>query len=171
MCIYLQEFKPSGFLTTLICKRISSRALNGDASRSRTLIALSSEDHVVVRTKLLSVLGPGIEVVLDSDGTTNALASPNRPVLLEGSSAVNGRLVGAGGLEDVVCATVRGDGTLLLSSRRGVVRAVGLDDVVLDERVASPSVKRDVGVYIGGVPGARVLDYLVRRTGVPSESQ
>ena len=122
-----------------------------------------------MRTKLLSVLGPGIEVVLDGDGTTDALASPDRPVLLESSSAVNGRLVGAGGLEDVVCATVSGNGTLLLSSRRGVVRAVGLDDVVLDERVASPSVKRDVGVYVGSVPGTRVLDHLIRRAGVPNE--
>ena len=94
-----------------------------------------------MRTKLLSVLGPSIEVVLDSNSTANTLASPDRPELLEGSSTIDGGLVGASSLENVVCAAVRSDGTLLLSSRRGVVGAVGLDDVVLNQRVARPSVQ------------------------------
>lgn len=119
VCVYVQEFWPRGLFDTLKSHR--SRTLNSDASRARALVTLSSEDLVVVRTKLLSVLGPSIEVVLDSDSTTDTLASPNRPELLEGSSAVDRRLVGAGSLEDVVCTAVRGDGALLLSSRRGVV--------------------------------------------------
>ena len=121
-----------------------------------------------MRTKVLTKLGPSIEVVLkfqllalrqsfvldleftylDSNATTNALIPPHTPKLLESSRAIDGRLVGTRSLQDVVCAAVRLDGTLLLSSRRGVVGAIGLNDVVLDERVAGPAVERNVRVYV-----------------------
>jgi hypothetical protein len=105
-------------------------------------------------------------VVLNRNRAANALASSHRPELLEGGSAIDGRLVCAGSLEDVVGTTVAGDGALLLSSRRGVVRAVRLDDVVFDEGVAGPAVEGDVGVYVCGVPGAGVVYYALR-AGVP----
>ena len=56
---------------------------------------------------------------------------------------------------------------LLLSSRSGVVGAVSLDDVVLNKRVAGPSVERDVGVDVLGVPSAAVGDY-AGGSGVPA---
>lgn len=103
---------------------------------------------------------------LDSNATTNALITAHTPKLLERSRAINRRLVRASSLKDVVCAAVGLDGTLLLSSRRGVVGSVGFDNVVLDERVAGPAVERNVRVYVLGVPGAAVL-YDALGAGVP----
>jgi hypothetical protein len=142
------------------------RTLNSDTSTPTASVPLGSQNLVVVRTKLLSILGPSIKVVLNGNGTPNTLASPHTPELLERRRSVDGRLVGAGGLEDVVGAAVRGDRALLLSSRGGVVGAVGLDDVVFDERVACPAVERDIGVYTACIPGAVVV-YYAFRAGVP----
>lgn len=93
---------------------------------------------------------------LDGNGAANTLGTANRPELLEGGSTVNGWLVVTGRLENVVCAAVRVDGTLLLSSRRGVVGAVSLDNVVLDERVAGPAIQRNVRVNVLRIPGTAV---------------
>lgn len=93
---------------------------------------------------------------LDGNGATDTLGTADGPELLKGSSTVDGWLVVTGSLENVVCAAVRVDGALLLSSRRGVVGAVGLDNVVLDERVAGPAIQRNVRVYVLRVPGTAV---------------
>jgi len=93
-----------------------------------------------------------------ADGTSGVLLwVADRPELLEGLSSINGRLVDAGGLQDVIGSTVASHGSLPAGSRAGVVRAVGLDDVVLDEWVASPSVDSEVAVTVGLVC-ARVVD-------------
>lgn len=73
-------------------------------------------------------------------------------------SAIDGGLVGARRLQDIVCAAINGNRALLLSSRGGVIRAIRLDDVVLDKRVARPSVERDVAVDALCVPGTGVGD-------------
>lgn len=54
---------------------------------------------------------------LDCDGTADALLTADGPELLECSGVVDGGLVVAGGLQDIVCAIVDCDGTLDLSSR------------------------------------------------------
>jgi hypothetical protein len=77
-----------------------------------------------------------------------ALVLTNRPILLKGPGAINGWLVGAGRLSDLVGRAVRGDGTLVLGLRRGVVGTEVLNDVVLDERVAGPTVDGKVGVAV-----------------------
>lgn len=107
-------------------------------------------------TYLLAILLPRIEMSLDGDGSTNALLLADRPVLLKGRGAINGWLIVAGGLEDIIGAAIGGDAALLLCGRAGVVAAVCLDDVVLDERVAGPSVQGDVAVDVGSVPCAVV---------------
>jgi hypothetical protein len=98
---------------------------------------------------------------------TNTLLLPNGPELLEGGCSVDRRLVSACGLEDVVGAAVSGNGTLLLSSRTGVVRAIGFDNVVFDQGVAGPAVQRNVRVDVAGVPGARV-GHVADTAGVPA---
>lgn len=102
---------------------------------------------------------------LHVDGAGRALVLTNRPVLLKGPGAVDGRLVGAGGLGNLVRGAVRGDGALVLRLRRRVVRAKVLDDVVLDERVAGPAVDGEVRVAVGVVlarVGDGALSVLVR---------
>ena len=110
--------------------------------------------------------GPGVEVVAHGDGTTGALLLADRPVLVEGGGAIDGRLVVAGGLVDVVGGAVGGDGSETLGTGRRVVGAKVLDDVVLDERVAGPAVDGEVAVA-RGVEGARVGDG-ASGTGVPA---
>lgn len=85
------------------------------------------------------------------DGTAGTLLLADRPVLLESSSSNNRGLLVAGGDEDIVGSTVRGDGTPPRSTRGWVVRAKVLNDVVLDQGVLGPSVNGEVGVALVAV--------------------
>jgi hypothetical protein len=123
-------------------------AVDGDAGGAAGEVALSGNNLVVVLTELHALGGPGVEVSLHVDASTSALVLADRPVLLEGLGAVNGRSVGPGGLGNLVGGTVGGDGALDLSLGRGVVGSEVLNDVVLDERVAGPSVNGEVGVAV-----------------------
>jgi hypothetical protein len=117
--------------------------------------------------QLLPILSPRIEMRLDINRAPNALLLADRPELLERRRAVDAGLVGARRLQDVVGAAVGGDAAFLLRGGGGVVRAVGLNDVVLDERVARPAVQRDVRVDVGGVPGTAV-GHVADAAGVPA---
>lgn len=88
---------------------------------------------------------------LHVDATAGALVLTNRPVLLKGPGAINGWLVGTGGLSDLVRRSVSSDGTLVLGLRGWIVGAKVFDDVVLDQRVASPAVDGKVRVAVGVV--------------------
>lgn len=79
------------------------------------------------------------------------------PELLECLGAVDRGLVHARGLEDVVGGAVAGHRTFLGGGRGGIVGAVGLDDVVFNERTASPSINGEVAVSVGCV-GTRVAN-------------
>lgn len=109
------------------------------------------------RSKVHTQLGPRIKVILGSDSATNTAIPTNRPVLLESRSALDRRLVGTGGLEDVVGTAVGLDGAFLGRCGAGIVRAVGLDDVVFDQRVLGPAVDAEIAVSID-VVAAGVLD-------------
>lgn len=105
--------------------------------------------------------GPGVAAKVDcaADGSSGVLlGGADRPELLEGLGAVDGGLVVTGGLEDVVRRAVAIHRSSLLGSRRGVVSAVRLDDVVLDEWVAGPAVYGEVAVAIGVVLAVVVED-------------
>jgi hypothetical protein len=67
----------------------------------------------VLGTKLHASLGPSVKVSLDINAATDTLLLADGPELLEGRGAVDGGLVDARGLEDVVGAAVDGDGGLL----------------------------------------------------------
>lgn len=134
------------------------RALNSDGGRATALVSLGSQDLVVMAAQLQTILGPRIKVRLHIDRTTNPLLLPDTPELGERAGTLDGRLVVSGRLENVVGAAIGRDGTLLLCCRRGVVAAVRLDDVVLDEGVPGPTVQRDVAVDGSSIPGAGVGD-------------
>jgi hypothetical protein len=74
------------------------------------------------------------------DRTADAMALTDRPVLLEGRRSFDGGFVGAGGLKDCVSTPINCHRALLGGGARGVVAAEALDDVVLDERVCSPTI-------------------------------
>lgn len=104
---------------------------------------------------------PGVDKVLEGDGSAGALVGADGPVLLEGGGAVDGGLVGAGRDTELVGGAVGGDGAAVGGLRGGVVVAEVLDDVVLDEGVAGPAVDGEVGVAVVGV-GSGVGDHTKR---------
>ena len=80
------------------------------------------------------------------DGAAGAVLLADGPVLLEGGGTLDGRLVGAGGLEEGVGAAVdlgRAHGG---GGGGGIVGAEGLDDVELDKRALGPAVEGEVPV-------------------------
>jgi hypothetical protein len=85
-------------------------------------------------------------VSAEVDGAAGAVLLADGPVLLEGGGTLNGRLVGAGGLEESVGAAVD------LGSADGgggggrVVGTEGLNDVELDQRALGPAVEGEVPV-------------------------
>lgn len=83
-------------------------------------------------SKVKSILLPRVEVVLHGHGSADTLAGADGPVLLEGASAIDGGLVGAGGDVDVVGAPVGGEAAFELGALAGVVGSVGFDHVVFD---------------------------------------
>ena len=99
-------------------------------------------------TQLQTSVGPGIEVVLSSDGATNTAALADGPVLFEGRGALNGRSILTRSLVDLVGGAVALDGAELGSPGGGIVVAVLLNDVVFDEGVLGPAVERDIAVAV-----------------------
>lgn len=110
-----------------------------------------------MRAEPHSLGSPGVEVSLHVNGTGAALVLADGPVLLEGLGAVDGGLVGALGLGDLVRGAVGGERALDGGLRGGIVGAEVLDDVVFDQRVAGPAVDGEVRVAVG-VVGAGVGD-------------
>lgn len=94
---------------------------------------------------------PGVEVVLRRNSAANTVRSPDRPVLSKSLRTVDGRCIDTSGGVDIVGAAVGLNGALELPTARGVVRAKGLHNVVLHERIASPSIDGEVAVAIGAV--------------------
>ena len=118
---------------------------NLNLSRPRALVPLGRHDHVVPATQVeVALLLPLVEMLARVDGAADTLDPADRPVLVKGRSALDGRLVDALGLVDVIGAAIVLDGAELLRSRRGIVRAVRLDDVVLDQRVLGPAIQSEV---------------------------
>jgi hypothetical protein len=132
----------------------SHRAIRlGDSnvSGTRGLVTLGGDDLVVVGTELQAKLSPGVEVVSSSNSTRRTLVLADAPVLVEGSGTGDGGLVGANALVDIVGGAVRGYGAHVLETAAGVVGAVGLENVVLDQGVLAPAVDGEVRVTLGRV--------------------
>jgi hypothetical protein len=123
--------------------------LDVDVGATAALVAFSSNDLVVVLAKVETESGPGVEVVLHGDATTDTLALADRPVLLEGAGTIDGGLVGAGRDVDVVVAAVGGEASLVLSTAAGVVGSEGFNHIVLDQRRAGPAIDSKVSVALG----------------------
>lgn len=139
--------------------------LHVDVGAAAALVALGGHDLVVVGAQVEADAAPCVElfrllegldrkgketyVVLHGDAATDALLGADGPVLLEGAGTVDGRLVGASGNIEVVGTAVGGDAALVLGPAAGVVGAVRLNDVVLDEGVASPAIDGKVAVAAG----------------------
>ena len=98
--------------------------------------------------ELQALVGPGLEVRGRIDAAAGALVLADRPVLLEGRGALDGRLVSAGGLEDLVAGTIDLNAAEAGSSRGWVVCPKVLYYVIFDERVLGPAVALGESVTI-----------------------
>jgi hypothetical protein len=94
---------------------------NCDISRAAALVTLTGNNLVVVRTQVHAERSPCIEVSSGVHAAAGAVALADGPVLLEGRGTLNGWLVSAGGLQDVVGSTIGGDRALQGRGGGGVV--------------------------------------------------
>jgi hypothetical protein len=90
--------------------------------------------------QLQAKLLPSLEMVGRINDSTDSLLGTDRPELVKGSSALNGRLVDSLAGVDIVRPIVGLNPPSLRGLAGGVVSAVGLDNVVLHQRVAGPTV-------------------------------
>jgi len=103
--------------------------------RTGAEVALDSNDLVIVGAELHAETGPCVEVGSHVDGAGRALALADRPELLEGRGALDGRSVGTLVGVDVVDAAVDSDRSLLGGAGAGVVGAEVFDNIILNQRV------------------------------------
>jgi len=141
---------------------IRSNLLNSDSRRATAQIlpasiTLRSHDHVLVTTKLHTYLRPFTEVPPRCNGSACALLRSDAPILLKSACSVDGRLVRAGTLVKLVCSFLEGKIALQRPRFAGRQVAVGLNDVVLDQGVACPSVNGEIS-WSSGFICAAVLD-------------
>lgn len=100
---------------------LTDNLANSDVSRAAALVTLTGNDLVVVRAQVHAKPSPCVEVGSGVHATAGAVILADGPVLLKGRGTLNGGLVGAGGLQDVVGATVGGDRALQGRGGGGVV--------------------------------------------------
>lgn len=117
-------------------------------SRKTSHNATSNQGGLGIKTYQSDLL-PRSNVVGEGDSSAGTLALAHREILVEGRRALDAGRVGAHDLVDVVGSAVAGHAAQLGARGAGVVRAVGLDHVVLDERRRGPAVECEQRVAAG----------------------
>jgi hypothetical protein len=130
---------------------------NSDGSRSTALVTLGVDNLVVVGAETHSKPRPSVEVVCSGDSSAAALVPADGPVLVEGGSSDDGRLVHLLVGVDIVDGSIAGHGSLVGHAAAGVVFAVVLHDVILNQGASGPPVDSKVSVS-GGVERAGEVD-------------
>jgi len=99
---------------------------DGDLGISTTVITFDYNELVIVVAQIHAIVLPHIEVSASADCTTGGpakvlLGVANRPKLLEGLGTIDGRLIDASHLENVVACAVTNNSTLHHCSGRWVM--------------------------------------------------
>jgi hypothetical protein len=128
------------------------------------VLTLRGYNLVVVCSKLHALAGPSIEVSLHVDTTTSALVLADRPILLKGPGTINGWLIGAGALCNLVGAAIAGHSTLVLGVGGRVVCAEVLNNVVLNQAISGDMVSKCLrkGYEHRKTPLERLLQLLLK---------
>jgi hypothetical protein len=79
--------------------------------------------------------GPRIEVITHGDGSGTTFALADRPELLEGRGALDGRSVGTLVGVDIVNTTIRGHRPFLGRTSAWVVRSKAFYDIIFNQGV------------------------------------
>lgn len=119
---------------------------NSDSGCTTAAISFRGHDLVVESSHSHTEAFPCVEVVCSSDSPTGSVGGTNRPVLLKGRCALNGRCIGTSRLVDLVGTPITGDGAFVCKAGARVVCAEVLGDIVLNQRVGGPTVDREVTV-------------------------
>ena len=110
--------------------------------------------------KLHPQLLPFLKVPTRGDRPANSLLGPHRPVLLKCPRPLDRWLLDAGAFEDLVGALLEGEVALGGPGFVGCEFAVGVNDIVLDERILSPAVDGEVSGACR-IVGPAILDLTV----------
>lgn len=119
-----------------------------------------------MQSQLQTAPFPGRKMVARGDLAPYMLLAADRPELHKSSPAHNRGLVDTLCLVDVVGATIAFDGASPLGAAAGIVRAVAIDDVVLNQGLLGPAVEREVRVGVDAAPSAVVFNRLCS-AGIP----
>jgi hypothetical protein len=112
---------------------------DGDTGTARATECLYRHNLEIVRVAE-AMLGPEVEMIASSDGSRRALTLSYGEKLREGARSRDGRRIVPSVGADLVCASVRREGTKTLGAAARVVIAVVLDDVVFGLRRVDPAV-------------------------------
>lgn len=158
---------PSSHFSTLIpSQSLLNPLTNSDRGGATALVTLSSHNLVIVLTQSQSLASPSVEVVCHVHTASNPLGVPHAPVLIECRGTHDTRLVIPCRLSNGISTAVGLESSQVLRPRAGVVGAVRLDDVVLNQRVGRPAIDSQVSVALG-VERAAVVDG-AGRAGLPA---
>lgn len=119
---------------------------NSDISRTTAIISLSSNNHIIKRTKVHSKVIPSIKMISSSNSSLRTLILTNRPVLRKSGSTLNRRLIDSFTGVNVVNTSITGDGALLGCATGGVISSEVFDDVEFNQGVLGPAVDGEVAV-------------------------
>src|SRR5690606_12887385 len=148
---------------------------DGDIAAALALVALGGEHHVVVVAQVEAAAVPVVEVVGHGNGAGNVaealLRVAHAEVLVERAVVAfdRGRVLAQAAAHVVGGAVALEAAVVDAAGAAGrVVGPVAFDDVVLDQRIAGPSVQRQVRVLaVVDAVVARVVDH-ARSTGIPA---
>lgn len=96
-------------------------------------------------------------MVSSGDCSAGALGATDGPVLVEGGSSRDGRLVHLLVGIDIIDGSIGVHGSLEGHAAAGVVLAIAFHDVVFDEGASGPAVDSEVSIS-GGVEGPGEVD-------------
>lgn len=102
-----------------------------------------------MRAETHSERSPSLEVVGSGDCSAGALGPADGPVLVEGGSSRDGRLVHLLVGVDIVDGSITIHGSLEGHATAGVVFAIAFHDVVFDEGASGPAVDSEVSISGG----------------------
>jgi hypothetical protein len=132
-------------------------SLDIDIRVTTALVSLSSNNLVIMVTKIHLMIPPSIEVIVHVHRSADTLGGTNGPVLLKGFRAINGRLVVTRGNIDVVGSSISVERSLVLCTWAWVIGSVGFDNVVFYEGIAGPAVDGEIAVS-GWVEWSTIVD-------------
>lgn len=122
---------------------------DGDVRIATTIVSFSSNNHIVIWwSHGHSEPAPGIHVIVSSYSTSSTFVAPDRPMLIKRLNAIDRWLLNASWDVNVVSVAIGGHGAFVCSTWGRIVRSEIFNNVVLNQRISSPSIYSEITVAI-----------------------